>query len=100
MTETSGLKKRARLNPFAKLVLLAIFSVLVVLVMNVFVMVAILAFVVATALVFESRSTVTKGIIAFAAAILVAQMLFNESGETLVRVALVSIHEGVSFPES
>jgi len=96
MTDASLPKKRTRLNPFAKLVLLVVFSVLVILVMNVVVMVAILAFVVAATLVFDSRGAVTKGIIGFAVAIFVAQLLFNESGETLARIAVVSIHkEGI-----
>ena len=94
MTERPGSNKQPRLNPVAKLVMLATFSVLVILVMNVVIMVAMLALVVAAALAFDSRSAVTKGILGFAVAIFVAQVLFNESGDTLARVVLISIHQG------
>ncbi len=82
------------LNPLAKLILLVAYSILVLLVTNLIVMVALLATVIGAVILFEARSTVTKGIVGFAIAIFVAQLLFNHSGETLARILVVSIHSG------
>jgi energy-coupling factor transport system permease protein len=83
-----------RLNPIAKVFLLVMLSILVILTSDPVHMAVMVVCVVAAKQRFHARGLVTKGIIGFALAIFVAQVVFNNSGETLADLYLFDVTTG------
>ncbi len=83
-----------RLNPLTKAALLVMLSVLVILIPDPVHMTVFVMFVLAAKVRFRARGLVTKGIIGFALAIFVAQVVFNHSGDQLAEWWLFSVTSG------
>ena len=75
----------AKLNPITKVLLLVMCSVLVILVSDPAHMVVMVAAVLAAKEVYRARGVMTKGIMVFAGTILLAQVVFNHSGDEVAR---------------
>ncbi|HUV62023.1 MAG TPA: energy-coupling factor transporter transmembrane component T [Thermoplasmata archaeon] len=82
------------LNPVTKLIVLVTISVFVLLASSPLTMLLIVASVLAAKQWFGTKGRFTKGVIGFASAIFIAQILFNHSGETMVSLWLISVTEG------
>jgi energy-coupling factor transport system permease protein len=82
------------LNPVSKIAMLIIASVLVIMVSTPIVMVGMVVAIMGAKQHFRARGIFTKGVLGFASAIFVAQILFNHSGETVLSTALLSVTEG------
>jgi len=93
MTEPT-VAPRWAINPFAKLIILIIFSVMIFLITEPVFMIGIVAAVLAIKQVFVKRSVVARGIVLFALAIFIAQIIFNRSGETFFEISVVKVTAG------
>ncbi|MDH3365860.1 MAG: energy-coupling factor transporter transmembrane protein EcfT [Thermoplasmata archaeon] len=82
------------LNPVTKVVLLITLSVFILLVDSPFTMLLIVASILAAKQWFGTKGRFTKGVIGFALAIFVAQVLFSRSGNELASLWIVSVTEG------
>lgn len=85
---------RYGLNPVTKLILLITMSVTVILVSSPFIMLVIVATVLAAKQWFGTKGRFTKGVIGFALAIFIAQIVFNHSGAEVVSVWVISVTDG------
>jgi energy-coupling factor transport system permease protein len=86
---------RGRLtNPLAKLIVLVVFSVMVFLITEPIFMIAIVATALCVKQIYVRRSIVARGIILFALAIFLAQIIFNHSGEDIFKVSVLRITMG------
>jgi energy-coupling factor transport system permease protein len=81
-------------NPLAKLLLLLTFSVLVLLVHQLFLVAAMATGTVASILWYKVSNSFTRGAMIFALAIFVAQVLFNHTGDTLLNLGVVRVTMG------
>ena len=81
-------------NPVAKLAALVALSIMVVMISTPVVMLVLVAVVLGAKQYFHTRGMFTKGVMGFALAIFVAQLLFNHSGETLYTVSFLRFSEG------
>jgi len=84
----------SRLNPITKALLLVMFSILVLLVVDPIHMSVIVVCVLVAKEHFHARGLVTRGIIGFAVAIFLAQILFNHSGDDLASWSVFSVTTG------
>lgn len=91
---TEDLSKVPRLNPVTKALLLIMFSILVILVTDPLHMLIIVVCVLAAKERYHARGLVTKGIIGFALAIFMAQIIFNHSGDEIARWFVFSVTTG------
>lgn len=90
------------MNPFAKLVMLVIFSILVFLISDPVFMMIIVAAVLSLKQFYVKRSLVVRGILLFALMIFIAQIIFNHSGRevfelSFLRVTIGGISSGIMF---
>jgi energy-coupling factor transporter transmembrane protein EcfT len=100
MTEMN--QARHLMNPFAKLIALVLFSIMIFLITDPVLMIAIVAAVLCVKQVYVKRSVVARGIVFFAAAIFLAQIIFNRSGDevfelSVLRVTVGGISSGIMF---
>jgi len=93
MNDTAS-RPRNSLNPFAKLVMLVMFSVMVFLVSDPIIMLVIVTVVLSLKQLFVKRSMVVRGIMVFALTIFVAQVIFNHSGEELYELSFLKVTTG------
>lgn len=82
------------LNPVTKLVVLVTISVFVLLTTSPLTMLLIVASVLAAKQWSGTKGRFTKGVIGFALAIFIAQILFNHSGDTIASLWSISVTEG------
>lgn len=82
------------LNPVAKILILVTASVLVILISSPVLMVGLIIAVLAAKQHFRTRGIFTKGVIGFAFAIFIAQIIFNHAGEEIWSVAVFSVTVG------
>jgi len=85
------------INPITKVVMLASFSFLVVLISDPVHMMICVGIVLAAKEKFRTRGIVTKGIIGFALAIFLAQVIFVHNGEEVFRVYFIEVSTGGVF---
>lgn len=92
----TGLRPRAtgKLNPISKALLLAMFSVLVLLISDPFHMLAFVACVMVAKERYRARGIMTKGIVGFAAMIFLAQVIFNHSGDDVASWYFLDVTTG------
>ncbi len=88
------MSERSGLNPLTKLTMLLSFSVLVLLVPDPVFMLAFVAVVLAAKLLFDTRNLFSRGVIVFAAAIFLAQVLFNHAGDVVFEISLLTVTTG------
>ncbi len=91
-----------RLNPISKATLLVMCSILVLLISDPVQISVIVVCVLVAKSRYEARGVMTKGIIAFAATIFLAQVIFNDSGEVVadwrvLEVTTGGIYDGISI---
>jgi energy-coupling factor transport system permease protein len=82
------------LNPVAKLLALILLSILVVLISSPAVMVMFVAVVLTAKHHFRTRGLFTKGVMGFAFAIFVAQIVFNRSGDEVYSISVLEVTTG------
>jgi len=82
------------LNPITKVLLLVIFSILVLLIVNPFVMLVTVIVILLLKIYFRAFGLISKGIFLFAVAIFIAQIFFNHSGELLYEVSMLRFTTG------
>lgn len=85
---------RDSLNPFAKLVMLVLFSVMVFLISDPVLMVIVVAVVLSLKQIYVKRSMIVRGIMVFALAIFIAQIIFNRSGEEIYELSILNVTSG------
>jgi energy-coupling factor transport system permease protein len=85
---------REALNPVAKMLLLVTFSVLVLLLNDVFYMLVVLAGVLGLKFWLRARSVFTRTVTMFSFAIFLTQILFNHSGDTVFQAAFLEVTVG------
>ncbi len=90
----SGAISRDSLNPFAKLVMLVMFSVMVFLVSDPVIMIVIVGVVLSLKQLYVRRSMVARGILAFALMIFIAQIIFDHSDREIFEWSFLSVTTG------
>jgi energy-coupling factor transport system permease protein len=83
-----------RMNSFAKLIMLVLFSVMVFLIADPVFMIVVIAAVLSVKQVYAKRSMVARGILFFAGAIFLAQLIFNHSGRELYELSFLRLTTG------
>lgn len=86
--------EKHRLNPITKVLLLVIFSILVLLIGNPFIMLATVIVILLLKIYFHAVGLISRGIFLFALAIFLAQIFFNHSGELLYEVSILKFTTG------
>ena len=82
------------LNPVAKLLGLILLSILVVMIASPVIMAVFVAVVLSAKRYFRTRGLFTKGVMGFALAIFVAQLIFNHSGDEVYSVSVLKVTTG------
>lgn len=93
MTEGETMEA-SKINPVAKLGILVTLSVLALLISTPLIMLMFLLSVIAAKQYFGTKGRFTKGVMGFALAIFIAQLLFNHSGDTLASVWILEVTQG------
>ena len=82
------------MNPFAKLIMLVLFSVMIFLITDPVLMIIIVVAVLCLKQVYVKRSIVARGIMLFALTIFLAQIIFNQSGKEVYDLSVLSVTTG------
>ena len=87
-------RRGVKLNPVSKLSILITMSVLVLLTGSPYLMLFMVAFVLAVKQYFGTKGRFSKGVLGFAVAIFIAQILFNRSGEQVASLWIFAVTTG------
>jgi energy-coupling factor transport system permease protein len=89
-----GTRHPRKMNSFAKLIMLVLFSIMVFLISDPVLMIVVVAAVLTIKQVYVKRSMVARGILFFAGAIFLAQLMFNHSGRELYELSFLRLTTG------